>query len=281
MKKKNKYSKEEIFKANIDIHTAVASEYNNEPHFRPENIARVTRIISSIREKTNGKRLLDVGCGTGFIINIAKNYFREIIGIDLTPSMIRQIDLASDKSTIKVAIANSEAIPCPDNYFDVVTANAFLHHLPDLKQTLKEIRRVLRPGGIFYSDLDPNAYFWDAIVDLPPHKKYTQVVAREIEAVLHKNKEYAEQFNIEEDLLIKAEPLKHVHGGFYEEDLLKLLDKAGFRDSEIVYEWFLGEASVIHGNYPEGTDGILKDYFSKIMPLSRHLFKYLIIMASK
>ncbi|MBI4647271.1 MAG: class I SAM-dependent methyltransferase [Bacteroidia bacterium] len=282
MRKAIEYTKEEIFKANIDIHTVMSSGYNDtEPHFRSENIQRVSKIIASLQKQTSGTKLLDIGCGTGFIINIARDFFKEIRGIDITPAMLEQVDTLSDTCDIGIEIANSEDIPYPDNYFEVVTAHALLHHLPELKPTLNEVYRVLRPSGIFYSDLDPNAYFWETISSLPSDKKYHPVVRREIEAVYNKNKEYARQFNIDKDLLIKAEPLKHINGGFYEEELIQLLDETGFKKSDTVYEWFLGEANIIHGNYSEETPDIFRKYLKEIMPLSRQLYKYISIRAIK
>ena len=75
MKKLDK-SYQEAIKANIAVHSAMADEYDTaEPHFRPESVNRVKSIIEDAIQSINTKNALDLGCGTGFMINILKEYF--------------------------------------------------------------------------------------------------------------------------------------------------------------------------------------------------------------
>jgi ubiquinone/menaquinone biosynthesis C-methylase UbiE len=102
-----------------------------------------------------GENVLDVGCGTGTLaIALAPKVAPgEVHGIDASPQMI---EVAKERSAnaglaIDFRVALIEAIPFPDQLFDLVTSSLMLHHLPDdLKATgLAEIRRVLKPGGRF------------------------------------------------------------------------------------------------------------------------------------
>jgi len=275
------FNRDEVIKANIALHSALADKYREtEPHYRKENIERVANILSSLQKKTGGKRLLDVGCGMGFIIDIAKSHFESIRGIDVTQAMLGKIDTRSEKVDIQVQLAESDNLPFEDESFDVCTAYAVLHHLDQLQPTFKEIRRVLVNGGIFYADLDPNFYFWEAISSLPSNAGYSEIVNREINAVLHKDRELEETFSIDKNILRTAEHLKHDEGGFKEERLREMLAEVGFAEIDVRYEWFLGEAKVIHGE-DEKTLLALRNYLTEILPLSRHLFKYLIIFAKK
>ena len=84
---------EEVVKANIALHSKMADDYSTcEPHFRPENIAKVEAKLKNIIDETKAKRLLDLGCGTGFMINIAKKYVTEIDGVDVTQAMMDKVD---------------------------------------------------------------------------------------------------------------------------------------------------------------------------------------------
>lgn len=273
------YEKDDVIKANIDLHTAMAGKYKEEPHHRPENVARIREIIKAIRDRTGGERLLDVGCGMGFIIDIAKDYFKVIRGVDVTPAMIEKVDVRGAGCDIKVQIAGAENLPFEDGSFDVCVAHALLHHLHDVRPVMKEIHRVLRSGGVFYSDLDPNNYFWEAMKALQPNKPYSDVVAREVGAVLYKDEEIAQEFDIDKDVMRTAEHLKHVEGGFSEERLVEGLKSAGFSDCAVRYEWYLGEGRYIHTD-KEAANAV-RSYLREIMPLSRHLFKYISIIAEK
>lgn len=105
-------------------------------------------------------RLLDVGCGTGIYFDTLVKYAKEIKAIDLSDDMIK---IASDYcvyaklSSIIPKTGSAESLEYADNYFDVVIAFDYIHHTINLKKALKEIYRVLKPGGKFLV-FEPNIY---------------------------------------------------------------------------------------------------------------------------
>jgi ubiquinone/menaquinone biosynthesis C-methylase UbiE len=275
------HTTEEVIQANIELHTHLADKYRDtEPHYRPENIRHVDEVVRKLRQEATGGTLLDVGCGMGFIVDIAKQHFSKIVGVDVTPAMLERVDLSSPSCDISVQLGRVEKLPFAANTFDATSAYALLHHLTDLAPAFHEICRVLKPGGVFYSDLDPNYYFWEAFNKLPDEGPYSSFVQRELNAVKHKDDELEADFGVDPKLLATAETLKHEGGGFKEEDLKRMLLAAGFSDVSIRYFWFLGEAHVIHGGHPDSV-GPLRTHLTEMLPLSRHLFKYVSVWARK
>ncbi|MCU1336547.1 MAG: hypothetical protein JWO19_2128 [Bryobacterales bacterium] len=276
----------EVIDANQKVLTAMAGVYNSsEPHFRPENIAQVTAKLQGIFSRTGARRLLDLGCGTGFIIDIAKHYVAEIDGVDVTEAMIRQVDCTGN-ADIRLHLADAGEFPVAPGTYDVVTGYSFLHHLYDIGPALATAARALRPGGEFYADLEPNRYFWDAIKGLNPAVSYDAIIERERASVLERDTQIQEQFQIERELFNQAEYNKNITGGFSEEYLTDKLLSAGFRKVSVFYYWFLGQAALVNSpQHPREQcvlmAGLCADTLAKGLPLTRHLFKYLGFVATR
>jgi len=100
-----------------------------------------------------GLQLLDCGCGPGAItLDLAELVTPgQVVGIDIEAS---QIEAARGDSrdrgleNVRFQVGDVYALPFPDRQFDVVFAHALLMHLRDPLAALKEMRRVLKPGGI-------------------------------------------------------------------------------------------------------------------------------------
>lgn len=96
-----------------------------------------------------GLEVLDVGCGQGIdLVQYALAGARPT-GVDLTP---RHVELAQQHTqalslTATIVQGDAELLPFPDRSFDRVASNGVLHHTPDMPAALREVRRVLRPGG--------------------------------------------------------------------------------------------------------------------------------------
>lgn len=99
----------DIVRANIAVHTRMADSYNQEPHFRPENQAKVRGTLEQLAERCGGGKLLDIGCGTGFIIHLAKPLFQEVHGVDVTQAMLDQVDCSG--GNVQVHNSPAETLP--------------------------------------------------------------------------------------------------------------------------------------------------------------------------
>ena len=96
------------------------------------------------------QRALDLGCGTGEMMKmlLQSDDQRELYGIDLSEKML---SVAEGKLSGKVqlVLGDSEHLPFVDNFFDVVYCNDSFHHYPAPENVIREVQRVLKPGGTF------------------------------------------------------------------------------------------------------------------------------------
>ncbi len=96
-----------------------------------------------------GARLLEVGCGMGTDLLQFARGGAKVTGVDLTP---RSIQISRQHLDVygaggDFAISDGENLPFADESFDVVYSNGVLHHTPDTAGAVREVHRVLRPGG--------------------------------------------------------------------------------------------------------------------------------------
>ncbi len=102
-----------------------------------------------------GELLLDVGCGTGTLLVVAKKLHptNKMTGIDIDDRILKyaQKKINKENLDIKIIKASAAKLPFDNSSFDVVVSTFTFHHLPTAvkKQSLKEIKRVLRRGGRF------------------------------------------------------------------------------------------------------------------------------------
>ncbi len=95
-----------------------------------------------------GCRVLDLGCGKGVGSRILREDFQaaRVDSLDLDPSMVQ-----GGRTRARAAVVGDAcALPIADESYDAVFALQVLHHIEDWQSALKEIRRVLRPGGRLY-----------------------------------------------------------------------------------------------------------------------------------
>ena len=104
----------------------------------------------------------DVGTGTGFVIQGLAPQVAKVYGFDESPEMLAVA--ASNLATfgnVELHEAEGGSLPLPDNSLDAVFGNMYLHHDPDPQAAIKEMARVLRPGGrLVLTDLDAHDQEW-------------------------------------------------------------------------------------------------------------------------
>jgi ubiquinone/menaquinone biosynthesis C-methylase UbiE len=97
----------------------------------------------------NGKSLLEIGCGLGTDSLQFARGGAHVTALDLTPESValaeKHFALRGQKGTF--VVGDAENLPFPDNSFDVVYSFGVLHHTPDTPKAIREVYRVLKPGG--------------------------------------------------------------------------------------------------------------------------------------
>jgi arsenite methyltransferase len=161
-----------------------------------------------------GARILDLGCGSGrdcFVLSYLAGEHGRVTGVDMTPEQIAIARRHGDYHRRKFGFRHSnveflegyieqlEALELADDSFDVVVSNCVVNLSPDKEKVLREVYRVLKPGGEFY--------FADVYAD------------RRLDPDLRK------------DPLLYAECLA---GAMYWHDFLDLARAAGFQDPRLV-----------------------------------------------
>jgi arsenite methyltransferase len=115
-----------------------------------------------------GETVLDIGCGAGFDTLIAAQQVGprgRVIAVDMTPQMLRKAEAGAREmglTNIDFRKGLAERLPVDDATVDVVISNGVINLCPDKMRVMKEVRRVLKPGGRFQ------------IADIVVHKELPQ-----------------------------------------------------------------------------------------------------------
>lgn len=113
--------------------------------FRPGGLALTTRLVAYLALPA-GSKVVDVGCGTGVTVEYLREKLdADAIGIDASAVRVQQG--RSRVPDLPLLEAPSEAMPFPDSSQAAVVAECSLSVMQDLRQVLKEFRRILMPGG--------------------------------------------------------------------------------------------------------------------------------------
>jgi ubiquinone/menaquinone biosynthesis C-methylase UbiE len=144
-------------------------------------------------KESEGKKILEVGVGAGtdflqWVRSGAKAY-----GIDLTEEAIEHVKHRLNLYGLHAedyAVADSEKLPFPDDYFDIVYSWGVIHHTPDTKKAMHEIIRVCKPQGtirvmIYHRHSLLAYFFWlkHALLKFKPWKSLSWILWNHMESI--------------------------------------------------------------------------------------------------
>jgi len=107
-------------------------------------VAKYGEDVVQLLAPQNGERILDIGCGTGYLTNLIAQAGARVIGIDKSASMIERAQAVYPDLDLRVLSATEFGFDTP---FDAIFSNATLHWVLEKESAVDNIARALRPGG--------------------------------------------------------------------------------------------------------------------------------------
>jgi ubiquinone/menaquinone biosynthesis C-methylase UbiE len=189
--------------------------YEND-YFAQANITKWQKKIGDTERKLRFKnvqsklkiekgKFLDMGCGEGFVLNEAYLRGFEPYGVDIA------YNLSSENSKFNFFKGNIFEANFPDKFFSAVYMDSVLEHVLNPMETLHELRRILKPGGVI-------------LIIVPNEDSFDNYVIKKIRSVTFQSHKYS-----------KIKPFitpYHIHG-FNLTSLKSALSIAGFKETEI------------------------------------------------
>jgi 2-polyprenyl-6-hydroxyphenyl methylase / 3-demethylubiquinone-9 3-methyltransferase len=117
---------------------------------RAESRLRVPWVVEKVSKHISHAKVLDVACGAGFLSNALAMKGHQVTGIDLSVQSLEVAKKHDSTGTVNYLAMDAHHLGFPDATFEVVCAMDFLEHISDRDQIIKELGRVLKPGGLFF-----------------------------------------------------------------------------------------------------------------------------------
>lgn len=112
------------------------------------------RLLERLGGRVEGGRALEIGCGRGVGTEIVLTQFgaRHVDAFDLDPDMVARARrrLAPFGDRVRLWCGDATAIPAEDSSYDAVFDFGIIHHVPAWREAIREVVRVLKPGGRFF-----------------------------------------------------------------------------------------------------------------------------------
>jgi len=150
---------QKVREANASIYDAFGKDYEKIDGRRSRELLRWlrARLTEARGLSAGGMNLLDVGCGSGFVLRAAKGVYSNLYGLDISSNILKGLS----SQGIFPFCGDAEHIPLKDASVDTVVFFAAIHHFYDHRPILREAHRVLKNGGVIYIDHDMSKHFFN------------------------------------------------------------------------------------------------------------------------
>jgi 2-polyprenyl-3-methyl-5-hydroxy-6-metoxy-1,4-benzoquinol methylase len=135
-------------------------------------------------ERCAGRDVLDAGCGVGYGSALLASRARRVVGVDLDPQSVEYARRRYGAANVEFEVMNVQALDFADATFDVVCCFENIEHVDDAEAAVRELVRVLRPGGTLFVST-PQAAETTYEPENPFHR--VEFSARDFEALLRRH----------------------------------------------------------------------------------------------
>lgn len=212
-----------VKKANQKFYNTISESYEIIDGKRDQTAIKwISKKLKRIQKISEGKILLDIGCGSGFILRNAQPYFRTVVGMDISFEILKKLR----KEGNLVVCADVDHLPFKNESFCAISCFAVLHHLCMYSSLTSEAFRVLKKGGVFYSDHDLDKKF----------EKRFRVLMKLYRTFFNEEKKY-----LRANSQITSEMYHFTeihHTGIKTGEIIELLKKQKFSYVAASYHWF-------------------------------------------
>lgn len=182
------------------------------------NLYSRRRAVFDLLKNANFRKVADLGCGSGGYLDIKKQYDCLYFGLDFSENMVnaaanRAKEMGIEKGAF-IQQGNVENTPYEDNFFDLVLAIGLIEYFENPDKLIKEIKRILRQGGILtIQSFIPNPYVYALNPILGPILDFIRFMKRKGNKIMHKKYTKGQL----DDLLLKNgfQPIDFAYSNFH------------------------------------------------------------------
>ncbi len=210
----NRYLYEEHVRSFRELHHELLR--GEEPYIR--------RVLAGLRSLADPGRVLDAGCGDGRLTRMAREFFPDVTGVDLSVPLLKEVPQG-----LKKACGDVQRLPFARDSFSLLLCNYTLHHLYSLDRFVQEAFRVLAPGGVLFIDHEIKADFMHRF----------SWFLKLYDLFFRLDRRYARvDPSIDTARVRMAEFHQFKRQGISHRDLARELERTGFRDVRVRHHWY-------------------------------------------
>jgi ubiquinone/menaquinone biosynthesis C-methylase UbiE len=156
----------------------------------------IPAMTSVLKKLVNGKKVLDMGCGSGLLTKKLNLWKSDVTGLDFSKTMIEIAK--SENPELKFVLSDAKSTPFDCLYFDIIASSLVIHYFRDLNSIFREVSRILISGGSFvFSFHHP----FNEILEIKDRKETHKFIL----------KNYFEPFNYKWDMMKGMKMISYHH----------------------------------------------------------------------